>query len=244
MLHAATPAEMDFIRRVLAEGAADGSFDPELAGNSPSASLFYANLGEALRSGYLRVPDANGNLTREVHVAGYVYATQKGLPPVGFGLFKALGDVGFELWLTGISADLRGHGHGRAMLAELLATPAGQMTWLIRCNRKSTLPRCRHASVSGFRVRVVPDDTGGALACQFEGAPGSRDPDRQRAPRRGVAVLCATAVATVRRKAATVRKTTRLKRARGARIEIPRTMSVKCPCSSLPTSAIFRSSAR
>jgi ribosomal protein S18 acetylase RimI-like enzyme len=159
MLHAATPAEIDFIRRVLAEGAADGSFDPELAGNSPSASLFYANLGEALRSGYLRVPDANGELTREVHVAGYVYATQKGERRVGFGLFKALGDVGFELWLTGISADSRGHGHGRAMLAELLATPAGQMTWLIRCNRKSTSldVAMRLFQASGFALcRTTP----------------------------------------------------------------------------------------
>jgi ribosomal protein S18 acetylase RimI-like enzyme len=137
MLHAATLAELEFIRRVLGEGAADGNFDPELAGTSPAATLFFANLGNALRYGYLRVADAAGNVAGEVHVAGYVYSAEDGSAPVGFGLFKALGTGGFELWLTGIAAEARNRGHGRAMLGELLATPAGQMTCMIRCNRRS-----------------------------------------------------------------------------------------------------------
>ena len=137
MLHAATPADLEFIRRALGEGAADGSFDPELAGVGAEASLFYANLGEALRTGYLRMPDDEGNLTQLVHVAGYVYSASAGAPPVGFGLFKSLGSNGFELWLTGIAASARGHGHGHTMLGELLATPAGQMACVVRCNRRS-----------------------------------------------------------------------------------------------------------
>ena len=136
MLRAATPADLEFIRQVLREGAADGSFDPELAGTSPAANLFFANLGNALRCGYLRVPDADGNLTGEVHVAGYLYSPLDDSAPVGVGLFKALRAGGFELWLTAIAADARGQGHGRAMLGELFATPAGQMACMVRCNRR------------------------------------------------------------------------------------------------------------
>jgi ribosomal protein S18 acetylase RimI-like enzyme len=137
MLRAATVADLPFVRRVLSEGAADGSFDPELAGVSPAASLFFANLADALRFGYLRVPDADGNVAGETHVAGYVYCPEGDPSPVGFGLFKALGAGGFELWLTGIAAEARAQGHGHRMLGELLATPAGQQACVIRCNRKS-----------------------------------------------------------------------------------------------------------
>lgn len=137
MLQAATPEHLDFIRRVLREGAAEGSFEAEIAGDSVAASLFFANMADALRSGYLRTPDAQGNPTREVHVAGYVYRPREGAPLVGFGLFKEIGSAGFELWLTGIAAEARRQGHGRAMLGELLATPPGQMTCMIRCVRSS-----------------------------------------------------------------------------------------------------------
>lgn len=136
MLRAATVADLPFLRRVLSEGAADGSFDPELAGASPAASLFFANLADALRVGYLRVADARGNVAGEAHVAGYVYYAEDGASPLGFGLFKALGAGGFELWLTGVAAKARAQGHGHRMLGELFATPAGQMACLIRCNRK------------------------------------------------------------------------------------------------------------
>jgi ribosomal protein S18 acetylase RimI-like enzyme len=76
-------------------------------------------------------------LTGETHVAGYVYYADGNPNPVGFGLFKALGAGGFELWLTGIAGEARAQGHGHTMLGELLATPAGKMACFIRCNRKS-----------------------------------------------------------------------------------------------------------
>jgi len=137
MLRAAFPTDLDFIRRLVVEGAADGSFDPELAAPTPATALFFANLGSALRFGYLRTPDAAGNLTRDVHVAGYVYSSQEGSPAIGFGLFKELERGSFELWLTGVAAEARGQGHGHAMVGELLATPAGQMAHVVRCNRPS-----------------------------------------------------------------------------------------------------------
>jgi hypothetical protein len=61
MLHPASAADLGFIRSILIEGAAGGSFDPELATRSSAAALFFANLDPALRSGYLRVPDDAGN---------------------------------------------------------------------------------------------------------------------------------------------------------------------------------------
>jgi len=137
MLRPASPADVEFIRSILVEGAADGSFEPELATPSAAAALFFANLDLALRTGYLRAPDVQGNLTRDVHVAGYVYSTPQAQAPIGFGLFRELEGGSFELWLTGIAAEARGHGHGNAMLAELLATPAGQMAHVVRCNRRS-----------------------------------------------------------------------------------------------------------
>jgi len=138
MLHAASPADLGFVRRVLREGAADGSFDAELAGTSAAAEHFFVNLEGALRCGYLQVPDTTGTLRRDVHAAGYVYSPQRGSAPVGFGLFKELRSGSFELWLTGVAAEERGHGYGHSMLGELLATPIGQMTYVVRCNRRSS----------------------------------------------------------------------------------------------------------
>ncbi len=137
MLRAATPAHSSFLRRLLREGAADGSFETEIAEDSIAASLFFANLEEALASGYLRTPGSEGRLTQGAHVAGYVYSPSENDPPVGFGLFKDLGSAGFELWLTGIAVEARGRGHGRAMLGELFATPPGRLASLVRCARKS-----------------------------------------------------------------------------------------------------------
>jgi ribosomal protein S18 acetylase RimI-like enzyme len=137
MLRAATFADLEFIRQILREEAARGSFDAELAHDTPEARLFFANLGDALRFGYLKVHDAKGELAGEVHVAAYVYSEKDGTPPIGFGLFKALEGPGFELWLTGIAADRRGRGHGHNMIAQLMETPAGQLACLVRCNRRS-----------------------------------------------------------------------------------------------------------
>jgi ribosomal protein S18 acetylase RimI-like enzyme len=135
MLHAATPAHSPLIHRLLREGAQDGSFEAGIADDSPHAALFFANLDLALATGFLKTPAADGRLSAQTHVAGYVYTPREGEPWVGFGLFKELGVPGFELWLTGIAREARGQGHGRAMLRELVATPPGQLTLLVRCAR-------------------------------------------------------------------------------------------------------------
>jgi ribosomal protein S18 acetylase RimI-like enzyme len=140
MLHAATPVHGPFIQRLLREGALDGNFEADIAGDSAEAGLFFANLDLALATGFLKTPAADGSMNGQAHVAGYVYAPRAGEPPVGFGLFKDLGPPGFELWLTGIAREARGLGHGRAMLRELIATPPGRLTMLIRCVRES--PQC------------------------------------------------------------------------------------------------------
>jgi ribosomal protein S18 acetylase RimI-like enzyme len=137
MLHAATPAHSALIQRLLREGAQDGSFEAGIGDDSPDAGLFFANLDLALATGFLKTPAPDGTLSAQAHVAGYVYTPRVGEPWVGFGLFKDLGPPGFELWLTGIAREARGQGHGRAMLGELMATPPGQLTSLVRCARKS-----------------------------------------------------------------------------------------------------------
>ena len=40
-----------------------------------------------------------------------------------------------QLWLTGVDAEWRGHGHGRAMLTALLATPPGKRAYIVRVHR-------------------------------------------------------------------------------------------------------------
>ena len=58
------------------------------------------------------------------------------MPPVGFGLFRAL-EGGYELWLAGLEFAQRGGGHGRALLAALMGTPPGKKTYVVRVQRTS-----------------------------------------------------------------------------------------------------------
>ena len=127
------------LRALIREGAAEGSFDRELATDSAETKLFFENLRQALVTGYFVVEDARGVLSRRA-VPGYVYWPEVRTnvsQPVGFGLFRAFGDLGYELWLTGVSSAWRRNGHGRAMLAALLATPAGRLAWVVRVQRHS-----------------------------------------------------------------------------------------------------------
>jgi len=157
MLHAATPVHSAFIHHLLREGAEDGSFEAGIADGSADAGLFFANLDLALRTGFLRTPGADGTLSGQAHVAGYVYAPRAGQPPIGFGLFKDIGAPGFELWLTGVAREARGLGHGRAMLRELIATPPGQLTTLVRCARQS--PHCDVATKLFGELGFLPRRT-------------------------------------------------------------------------------------
>ena len=118
-------------------GASEGSFDRELAKDSPEVTLFFANLRQALVTGYFVDQDFQGHGVPRA-APGYVYWPRERKAeerPVGFGLFKAFAEFGYELWLTGVDSAWRGNGHGRSMLAALLATPAGRLSWTVRVQR-------------------------------------------------------------------------------------------------------------
>jgi GNAT superfamily N-acetyltransferase len=135
MLQPAHVIHLPILRALIRDGASRGSFDRELATDSREAALFFSNLRQALKTGYFVEEDPRtGDLTT-VAVPGYVYVPDRGgNNPIGFGLFKAAA-AGYELWLTGVDAAWRGHGHGRAMLAALLATPEGQRAYVMRVHR-------------------------------------------------------------------------------------------------------------
>ncbi len=137
MLQPAHVGHLSILRSLIRDGASRGSFDRELATDSSEAALFFSNLRQALNTGYFVEEDPRtGDLTT-VAVPGYVYLPDRGgaaNQPIGFGLFKAI-DLGFELWLTGVDAEWRGHGHGRAMLTALLATPPGKRAYIVRVHR-------------------------------------------------------------------------------------------------------------
>ena len=137
MLAPAHAGHLPLLRSLIREGASEGSFDPELARNSPESQLFFANLRQALLTGYFIVEDARGVIARD-SASGYVYLpadAHEDARPVGFGLFKAFGAFGYELWLTAVDPVWRGTGHGRRLLSALFDTPAGRRAWLVRVQR-------------------------------------------------------------------------------------------------------------
>ena len=139
MIAPAHAGHLATLRALIREGAAEGGFDRELATDSAETQQFFAALRQALVTGYFVVEDARGALSRRA-VPGYVYWPEDRddlSQPVGFGLFRAFGDYGYELWLTGVSSTRRRNGHGRAMLAALLATPAGRLAWIVRVQQRS-----------------------------------------------------------------------------------------------------------
>jgi hypothetical protein len=106
-----------------------------------------------------------------------------GMPPVGFGLFRAIDD-GYELWLAGLEFARRGDGHGRALLEALLATPCGQETHVVRVQRASRyVPQVTHLLKSlsftpvGDTARLrwfVRDTAPPALAARIRNAVNAR----------------------------------------------------------------------
>jgi GNAT superfamily N-acetyltransferase len=137
MLHPAHVGHLGVLRALIRDGAARGGFDRNLATDSREANLFFSNLRRALTTGYFIEEDAGSGDLKTVAVPGYVYHPDRGgaaSQPIGFGLFKAIPE-GFELWLTGVDPAWRGHGHGRAMLGALLATPAGRKAYVVRLQR-------------------------------------------------------------------------------------------------------------
>ncbi|HEY1326495.1 MAG TPA: hypothetical protein VGI14_06120 [Casimicrobiaceae bacterium] len=137
MLSAAHAGHLPLLRAMIREGAREGSFDRGLTQDTLEVRTFFANLRQALMTGYFVEDDRQGR-TYPVAAPGFVYwpvDRRAGQPPIGFGLFKAFAEFGYELWLTGVDAAWRGSGHGRAMIAALLATPAGRLAWTVRVQR-------------------------------------------------------------------------------------------------------------
>ncbi|MDQ2961754.1 MAG: hypothetical protein M3R31_01145 [Pseudomonadota bacterium] len=127
------------LRTLIREAAAEGSFDRGLAADTPAAVEFFARLKRALVCGYFVEEDPKTGRAEAVSVPGYVFWSDdrnSSMPPVGFGLFRALED-GYELWLAGLEFGRRGEGHGRALLNALFATPPGKKTWVVRIPRGS-----------------------------------------------------------------------------------------------------------
>lgn len=137
MLHPAHVGHLGVLRALIRDGAARGGFDRALATDSREANVFFSNLRRALTTGYFIEEDPQSGDLKTVAVPGYVYHPDRAgavSQPIGFGLFKAISE-GFELWLTGVDPAWRGHGHGRAMLGALLATPAGSKAYVVRLQR-------------------------------------------------------------------------------------------------------------
>jgi ribosomal protein S18 acetylase RimI-like enzyme len=129
-------SHFDWIARNLREGAAEGSFDRELATESLASHVFFANLRQALQTGYF-TEAKGGAAPAQVAASGYVFVLSRATRnevPVGFALFKSMGGPGFELWLTAVDRRYRGKGFGKAMLQAALATPAGMLAHLARVN--------------------------------------------------------------------------------------------------------------
>ncbi|MEP7182655.1 MAG: GNAT family N-acetyltransferase [Betaproteobacteria bacterium] len=163
MLHPAHVVHLPILRALIRDGAARGSFDRELATDSREAALFFSNLRQTLKTGYFVEADPRTGDLMTVAVPGYVYVPDRGgvSNPIGFGLFKAT-PVGYELWLTGVDAAWRGHGHGRAMIAALLATAEGQRAYVMRMHRFGRDSGAMAHLVSSFgytRVRETPQHT-------------------------------------------------------------------------------------
>lgn len=163
MLRPAHVVDLPILRALIRDGAQHGSFDRELATESREAMMFFANLRQALSTGYFVEQDPETGDLETVAVPGYVYLPEGGGAhrPIGFGLFKAA-EIGYELWLTGVDAAWRGHGHGRAMLGALLQTPPGKSAFVVRVStfgRES--PAMGHLLVSFgyFCVKETPQYT-------------------------------------------------------------------------------------
>jgi hypothetical protein len=98
-----------------------------------------------LRSGRLPQFDPRTQRLIVTRINGYMYREHANALPIGFGVFRDFHGEGKELWLAGTFANFQGHGLGRAMLAELLATPPGVVTQLVRCVRHASgARRCSH----------------------------------------------------------------------------------------------------
>ncbi len=159
MLQPAHIGHLALLRSLIRQGAADGSFDRDLAADSPGAHEFFAKLKRALVAGYF-VEDVGTGKLATVAVPGYVFwpdDRHSGMPPVGFGLFRSIDHTAYELWLAGLDLAARGGGQGRALLAALFATPPGQKTWIVRVQRDSRYIKALEILLAEFGFTPIGD---------------------------------------------------------------------------------------
>ena len=159
MLQPAHVGHLALLRSLIRQGAADGSFDRDLASDSAAAEEFFAKLKRALVTGYF-VEDVGSGKLATVAVPGYVFwpdDRHSGMPPVGFGLFRSIDGNGYELWLAGLDLAARGGGQGRALLASLFATPPGQKTFIVRVQRDSRHIYALQGLLGEFGFNVIGD---------------------------------------------------------------------------------------
>ena len=159
MLAPAHAGHLGLLQNWIKSGAAEGSFDRELASDSAESTLFFANLRQALVFGYFVQEDAWGRIIT-CPTSGYMYCpdrTGNRSNPIGFGLFKALSNFGYELWLTGVDRAWRGQGHGRAMLTAMLATPAGQRAYVVRVDWSGASGMAMQHLLESLRFSAVRD---------------------------------------------------------------------------------------
>ncbi len=159
MLQPAHVGHLALLRSLIRQGAADGSFDRDLAAESPTGEEFFAKLKRALVTGYF-VEDVGSGKLATVSVPGYVFwpdDRHSGMPPVGFGLFRSIDGTGYELWLAGLDLSARGGGQGRALLASLFATPPGQKTFIVRVQRDSRYIEALQGLLAEFGFNAIGD---------------------------------------------------------------------------------------
>jgi GNAT superfamily N-acetyltransferase len=139
MLVPAHVGHLAMLRTLIRQSAAEGSFESNLATDTPKSVDFFDKLKRALAHGYFAEEDPKTGHVAAVAVPGYVFWPDDrngGDAPVGFGLFRAL-EGGYELWLAGLEFGRRGDGHGRALIDALFATSHGKKTWVVRIPRGS-----------------------------------------------------------------------------------------------------------
>jgi ribosomal protein S18 acetylase RimI-like enzyme len=159
MLAPAHAGHLDLLQNWIKDAAAEESFDSELASDSAESALFFENLRQALVVGTFVQEDFLGRLTAHP-ASGYMYFPERAddrSRPIGFGLFKALPHVGYEVWLTGLDRAWRGQGHGRAMLASILATPVGQRAYVARVDTSGACGSTMQHLLESLNFNAVRD---------------------------------------------------------------------------------------
>ena len=208
MLQPAHVGHLALLRSLIRQGAAEGSFDRELARRfagrrgilrQAEARARHRLFRRGCRDGQAR--DRRGPRLRVLagrpaqrHAAGRLRPVSRDRRPAGY-----------ELWLAGLDMTARGGGQGRALLASLFATPPGQKTYVVRVQRDSRYVNDLQHLLAEFGFAAIGDTAAVALVPARRRAAGTRVArarQRRRAHRAkltGIILHCRTAVRVVRR---------------------------------------------